>query len=76
MDWNIAVEYLLWNLFWTVFRKIAKSSVMVTAWEMRGFGGFVNMAVVKISCAYSIFTSYVFLIPKNYTHPSRVLSND
>ena len=76
MDWNIAVEYLFWNLFWTVFREIAKSSVMVTAWEMRGFGGVVNMAVVKISCAYSIFTSYVFLIPKNYTYPSRVLSND
>ena len=76
MDWNIAVEYLLWNLFWTVFREIAKSSVRVTAWKMRGSGGFVNMAVVKISCAYSIFTSYVFLIPKNYTYPSRVLSND
>ena len=76
MAWNIAVEYLLWNLFWTVFWEIAKSSVRVTAWKMRGFGGFVNMAVVKISCAYSIFTSYVFLIPKNYTHPSRVLSND
>ena len=76
MDWNIAVEYLLWNLFWTVFREIAKSSVRVTAWKMRGFGGFVNMAVVKISCAYSIFTPYVVFIPKNYTHPSCVLSND
>ena len=76
MDWNIAVEYLLCNLLWTVFWEIAKSSVRVTAWKMRGFGEFVNMAVVKISGAYSIFTSYVFLIPKNYTHPSRVLSND